>query len=46
MLQHGWDLLMILSILIIHELELIRALELNIRKKEDRPAKKHGNIPL
>ena len=26
--------------------ELIRALELNIRKKEDRPAKKHGNIPL
>lgn len=26
--------------------ELIRALELNIRKREDRPAKKHGNIPL
>ena len=27
-------------------IELIRALEMNIRKKEDRPAKKHGNIPL
>lgn len=26
--------------------ELIRALEMNIRKKEDRPQKKHGNIPL
>lgn len=26
--------------------ELIRALELNMRKREDRPAKKHGNIPL
>ena len=26
--------------------ELIRALEMNIRKKEERPAKKHGNIPL
>ena len=26
--------------------ELIRALEINIRKREERPAKKHGNIPL
>ncbi len=26
--------------------ELIRALEMNITKREDRPAKKHGNIPL
>ncbi len=26
--------------------ELIRALEINIKKREDRPAKKHGNIPL
>jgi len=27
-------------------IELIRSLEMNLRKKEDRPAKKHGNIPL
>lgn len=27
-------------------IELIRALEMNIRKKEQNPAKKHGNIPL
>jgi len=27
-------------------IELIRSLEMHIRKKEDRPAKKHGNIPL
>ena len=27
-------------------IELIRSLEMNIRKKEDRPVKKHGNIPL
>jgi len=27
-------------------IELIRSLEMNIRKREDRPAKKHGNIPL
>ncbi len=27
-------------------IELIRALEINIRKREERPAKKHGNIPL
>jgi len=27
-------------------IELIRSLEMNIRKKEDRPTKKHGNIPL
>jgi acetyl-CoA carboxylase carboxyltransferase component len=26
--------------------ELARSLEMNIRKREDRPAKKHGNIPL
>ncbi len=26
--------------------ELIRALEMNIRKREERPDKKHGNIPL
>ena len=26
--------------------ELVRALELNARKREDRPVKKHGNIPL
>jgi propionyl-CoA carboxylase beta chain len=26
--------------------ELIRSLEMNIRKQEDRPRKKHGNIPL
>jgi len=27
-------------------IELIRSLEMNIRKREDRPPKKHGNIPL
>jgi propionyl-CoA carboxylase beta chain len=27
-------------------IELIRSLEMNLRKREDRPAKKHGNIPL
>jgi len=27
-------------------IELIRSLEMNIRKREDRPSKKHGNIPL
>ena len=27
-------------------IELIRALEMNVRKREDRPVKKHGNIPL
>lgn len=27
-------------------IELIRSLEMNIKKVEDRPAKKHGNIPL
>ncbi len=27
-------------------IELIRALEMNISKKEENPAKKHGNIPL
>ncbi len=27
-------------------IELIRSLEMNIRKHEDRPRKKHGNIPL
>jgi acetyl-CoA carboxylase carboxyltransferase component len=27
-------------------IELVRSLEMNIRKREDRPAKKHGNIPL
>jgi len=27
-------------------IELIRSLEMNIRKQEDRPTKKHGNIPL
>jgi propionyl-CoA carboxylase beta chain len=27
-------------------IELIRSLEMNIRKREDRPGKKHGNIPL
>ena len=27
-------------------IELIRSLEMNVRKREDRPAKKHGNIPL
>ncbi len=27
-------------------IEMIRSLEMNIRKKEDRPSKKHGNIPL
>jgi propionyl-CoA carboxylase beta chain len=27
-------------------IELIRSLEMNMRKREDRPAKKHGNIPL
>jgi len=27
-------------------IELARSLEMNIRKREDRPAKKHGNIPL
>ena len=27
-------------------IELIRSLEMNIRKKEDSPVKKHGNIPL
>lgn len=27
-------------------IELIRALEMNIRKREERPSKKHGNIPL
>ena len=27
-------------------IELIRSLEMNIRKKEGRPEKKHGNIPL
>ncbi|MEW5816588.1 MAG: carboxyl transferase domain-containing protein, partial [Spirochaetota bacterium] len=27
-------------------IELIRSLEMNIRKMEDRPTKKHGNIPL
>ena len=27
-------------------IELIRALEMHHRKREDRPAKKHGNIPL
>ena len=26
--------------------ELIRSVEMNIRKRESRPAKKHGNIPL
>jgi propionyl-CoA carboxylase beta chain len=26
--------------------ELIRSLEMNIRKREERPGKKHGNIPL
>lgn len=27
-------------------IELIRALEMHIRKREEKPAKKHGNIPL
>jgi acetyl-CoA carboxylase carboxyltransferase component len=27
-------------------IELVRSLEMNVRKREDRPAKKHGNIPL
>ena len=27
-------------------IELIRSLEMNIRKQEDRPNRKHGNIPL
>ena len=27
-------------------IELIRALEMNMRKREERPYKKHGNIPL
>ena len=27
-------------------IELVRSLELNIKKREDRPVKKHGNIPL
>ncbi len=27
-------------------IELARSLEMNLRKREDRPAKKHGNIPL
>ncbi len=27
-------------------IELVRSLEMNITKKEERPAKKHGNIPL
>jgi len=27
-------------------IELIRSLEMNIRKREERPSKKHGNIPL
>jgi len=27
-------------------IELIRSLEMNIRKREDRPSSKHGNIPL
>ena len=27
-------------------IELARSLEMNSRKREDRPAKKHGNIPL
>lgn len=27
-------------------IELIRSLEMNFRKREDRPSKKHGNIPL
>ena len=27
-------------------LELVRSLEMNLRKHEDRPRKKHGNIPL
>ncbi len=27
-------------------IELIRSLEMNMRKKEESPAKKHGNIPL
>ncbi len=27
-------------------IEMIRSLEMNIRKREDRPSKKHGNIPL
>jgi acetyl-CoA carboxylase carboxyltransferase component len=27
-------------------IELVRSLEMNLRKREDRPAKKHGNIPL
>ncbi len=27
-------------------IELIRSVEMNIRKREDRPRKKHGNIPL
>lgn len=27
-------------------IELIRSIEMLARKREDRPAKKHGNIPL
>ncbi|MDC7125159.1 MAG: carboxyl transferase domain-containing protein, partial [Spirochaetales bacterium] len=27
-------------------IELIRSIEMNMRKREDRPMKKHGNIPL
>jgi propionyl-CoA carboxylase beta chain len=27
-------------------IELIRSVEMHITKREDRPAKKHGNIPL
>lgn len=27
-------------------IELVKSLEMNIRKREDRPVKKHGNIPL
>jgi len=27
-------------------IELIRSLEMNIHKREDRPSRKHGNIPL
>ena len=31
---------------VLARVELIRSIEINIRKKEVRPAKKHGNIPL
>jgi propionyl-CoA carboxylase beta chain len=27
-------------------IELVRSLEMNVRKRESRPGKKHGNIPL